>query len=103
MIDSAGMREMQLWTNAAHFGHAFEDIQAFAARCRFRDCAHQGEPGCAVAAAVVQGDLTQERFLNYVKLREEVAQTKEARLRAKEDRFRKVAIMARQQRRMRFK
>jgi len=103
LIDSAGMREMQLWANAAHFDQAFDDIQALAARCRFRDCAHQGEPGCAVAAALLQGDLTQERFLNYVKLRTEVGQTKEARLRAKEDRFRKVAILARKQRRMRLK
>jgi len=103
LIDCAGMREMQLWTNAAHFGRAFEDIQALAARCRFRDCAHKGEPGCAVAAALSEGELTQERFLNYVKLREELGQTKKARLRAKEDRFRKVAILARQQRRMRLK
>ncbi len=102
LIDSAGMREMQLWTNDAEFGQAFKDIEALAVRCKFRDCAHQGEPGCAVAAALLAGELTQERFLNYMKLRQEFGQTKEARMRAKNERFRKVAIMAKQMRRTRF-
>jgi ribosome biogenesis GTPase len=62
-----GLREVQLWADVATIDAGFEDIQSLAANCRFRDCAHAGEPGCAVAAGL---DAT--RLANYHKMRREV-------------------------------
>ena len=57
LIDTPGMRELQLWSADAGMDAAFADVEALAARCRFGDCAHRSEPGCAVrAAAEVGGD-----------------------------------------------
>jgi ribosome biogenesis GTPase / thiamine phosphate phosphatase len=100
LIDSPGIREVQLWANDTSFDSAFEDIVTLAASCKFRDCAHHGEPGCAVREALSQNLLTQERFHNYMKLRHELGETKATMLRAKEQRFKNVAIWARQHRRM---
>jgi ribosome biogenesis GTPase / thiamine phosphate phosphatase len=100
LIDSPGMREVQLWANDANFDRAFSDIQALAANCRFRDCAHQGEPDCAIQAALSQDQLTQERFLNYMKLRYELSQTKEAMQRARRKRSKEIAVLARRYRRI---
>src|SRR6185369_5605732 len=52
VIDTPGMRELQLWEAEAGVGDAFADVEALAAACRFRDCAHGQEPGCAVRAAL---------------------------------------------------
>lgn len=71
LIDTPGMRELQLWTEGQGLREAFADIEALAARCRFRDCRHQGEPGCAVIAALGAGQLDHARLQSYVKLRAE--------------------------------
>ena len=57
LIDTPGLRAVSLWDADAGLSRAFADIEALAAQCRFRDCAHQSEPGCAVRAAVERGDL----------------------------------------------
>ena len=57
ILDTPGMRELALWDAEAGLEQSFADIEALAARCRFSDCAHNGEPGCAVAAAIADGDL----------------------------------------------
>jgi ribosome biogenesis GTPase len=67
LIDTPGMRELQLW-DAGGLVETFTDIAALARSCRFRDCRHRGEPGCAVAAAVASGELTTERFASFTKL-----------------------------------
>jgi ribosome biogenesis GTPase / thiamine phosphate phosphatase len=102
LIDSAGLREIQLWADDANLDQAFADIQAFAANCRFRDCAHHGEPGCAVQAALEQGLLTRERFLNYEKLRYELSETKETLQRARKKRAKEIAILCRRYKRSAF-
>jgi ribosome biogenesis GTPase len=71
-IDTPGMRELQLWEADAGLGSAFDDVEALAAACRFRDCAHGEEPGCAVRAALASGELAAERFASFVKLRDEL-------------------------------
>jgi ribosome biogenesis GTPase len=71
LIDTPGLRELQLWDADAGLEHAFEDIEARAGDCRFRDCRHEGEPGCAVTAAVEQGALTAERLESYRRLQRE--------------------------------
>ena len=54
-------------------GGMFDDIEALAGRCRFSDCAHQGEPGCAVQEAIAVGALEERRWHNYLKLQRELA------------------------------
>jgi ribosome biogenesis GTPase len=71
IIDTPGMRELQLWDADAPVGDAFDDVAALAAGCRFRDCRHDQEPGCAVKAAVAQGQLPAARYANFIKLQAE--------------------------------
>jgi len=71
LLDTPGMRELQLWDAADGIGRAFGDIQELAARCKFRDCRHQSEPGCAVRAAVDAQALASERLENFRKLERE--------------------------------
>lgn len=73
IIDTPGMREVQLWDADEGLDNTFADIAAFAADCRFNDCAHDGEPGCAVAAALATGALDPERLESYRKLERELA------------------------------
>lgn len=73
LVDTPGMRELQLWDNAREgLAAAFPDVLELAAACRFRDCRHEAEPGCAVRAAVARGDLEPARFASYAKLRAEL-------------------------------
>jgi ribosome biogenesis GTPase len=68
IIDTPGLRELQLWDAEEGVEQTFRELAEFSARCRFRDCRHQGEPGCAVAAALAEGLLDEERFENHRKL-----------------------------------
>ena len=68
LIDTPGMRELQLWDAGQSLDEAFPDIEALAAACRFRDCSHAQEPGCAVRAAVTAGELPDGRYASYLKL-----------------------------------
>jgi ribosome biogenesis GTPase len=71
IMDLPGLRELQLWTDEAGVGRAFSEIEEFAAACRFRDCRHEGEPGCAVTRALADGILDPTRFRNFTKMRRE--------------------------------
>jgi ribosome biogenesis GTPase len=71
IIDSPGVREIQLWVGEESLDLAFEDIVALAARCRFRDCTHEAETGCAVLAAADVGQLEPGRLESYRRLRKE--------------------------------
>ncbi len=71
-IDTPGMRELQLWDSGDGLAATFEDIEALAPRCRFRDCTHDAEPGCAVREAVADGTLSDERLASFHKLRAEL-------------------------------
>ncbi len=73
LIDTPGMRELQLWTADAGLDAAFSDVEALATRCRFGDCGHQREPGCAVRAAAQSGALDPERLESWHRLRRELA------------------------------
>ena len=72
LIDTPGMRELKP-TGEEDVAENFSDIEALAEDCRFRDCSHAKEPGCAVRAAIEAGTLDPERYANYLKLRDEVA------------------------------
>jgi ribosome biogenesis GTPase len=73
LIDTPGMRELALWEGGEGLEQAFGDIEEVAARCRFRDCGHASEPGCAIRAALDDGALDAERYASYVKLKRELA------------------------------
>jgi ribosome biogenesis GTPase len=71
LIDTPGMRELQLWNTANGLEHAFADIEVLAHSCRFRDCSHDAAPGCAVTAAIERGELAAERLASYQRLQRE--------------------------------
>jgi len=73
MIDTPGMRELQLWDVGEAVRETFDDIEAIAAGCRFTDCRHRDEPRCAVKAAVAEGRLAPARLESYQKLQGELA------------------------------
>jgi len=86
LIDTPGMRELKLTGDEVLDEGQFADIDALAQECRFGDCGHQSEPGCAVRAALADGRLDPERWHNYLKLRDELAaaaDSLEAQLRRK--------------------
>ncbi|HEY9723849.1 MAG TPA: ribosome small subunit-dependent GTPase A [Oscillatoriaceae cyanobacterium] len=73
LIDTPGMRELAMWGGADGFEETFEDVSRLAADCRFRDCRHAHEPGCAVRAAIETGELDEGRLRSFTKLQREVA------------------------------
>jgi len=73
LIDTPGLREIGLWDDGGGLERVFNDIAELAHECRFRDCRHASEPGCAVKAAIVQGRLDPGRLTNYLKLQREQA------------------------------
>ena len=73
LVDTPGMRELQLWTGES-LEAVFPDVAALlSGHCQFRDCRHNGEPGCGIAAALADGSLSTDRWASYCKLREESA------------------------------
>jgi ribosome biogenesis GTPase len=73
IIDTPGLRELQLWDADDGLDRAFVDVVELAARCRFSDCSHRTEPGCAIKAALTDGTLPKERWESYLKLQRELA------------------------------
>ena len=71
IIDTPGMRELGLWDVSEGLGDAFADVEAFLGKCRFSDCRHETEPGCAIKAAIAIGELDASRWESYRKLKEE--------------------------------
>jgi ribosome biogenesis GTPase / thiamine phosphate phosphatase len=85
LIDTPGMRELQLWADEEVLDSTFAEIAELAGDCRFSDCSHEHEPGCAVKGAIADGSLPAERFASYRKLQRELRALeirKDARLRA---------------------
>lgn len=71
IIDTPGMRELGMWDVSAGLGEAFTDVEQYFGQCRFSDCRHQNESGCAVKAAIESGELSQERWDSYIQLKRE--------------------------------
>jgi len=96
IIDTPGLREAQLWEGEVGLGSLFEDIEELALQCRFPDCDHVSEPGCAVKAALDTGSLDPGRFQSYRKLQRElraIAARSDARLRQDERRkWKQIAV-----------
>ena len=71
LIDTPGMRELGLLGTSDGISTTFSEIDDFAANCRFADCTHTNEPDCAVLKAIRNGDLSEERYQSYLKLKKE--------------------------------
>jgi ribosome biogenesis GTPase len=105
VIDNPGMREIQMWTDEDGLEEAFGDVEQLAGQCRFRDCRHEKEPGCAVRQALEDGMLDGKRYKSYLKLKREleflaVRQQQKAfgdRARAeREEKWKKISRLSRQ-------
>jgi ribosome biogenesis GTPase len=96
IIDTPGLREAQLWEGEDGLGNLFDDIEQLALQCRFTDCAHNTEPGCAIKTAMADGTLDAARFNSYRKLQRElraIAAKSDARIRIEERRkWKQIAI-----------
>lgn len=95
VIDTPGMRELRLGAAAPDLGAVFDDVEQFAAQCRFRDCQHVDDAGCAVTRAVAEGALDARRLDNYRKLQREAAHAQRS-LREAHEHDRQFAAMVRQ-------
>ena len=85
LLDTPGMRELQLWAGEESLDATFDDVVSLFERCRFNDCSHEREPGCAVRAALADGTLSRERYDSWRKLQRELRRLEvrqNARLRA---------------------
>lgn len=93
VIDTPGMRELGMWDTAEGIDRTFADIEALANHCRFHDCSHTSEPGCAVRKALENGTLSKERYLSYKKLKteNEFLEDSESYLITKEKKFKEIA------------
>ncbi len=94
VIDTPGMRELGMWDVSQGLGESFGDVEKYFASCRFSDCSHESEPGCAVRAAIESGELPKKRWESYVNLKREArfVDDKNDYLRRKEQFFREMTI-----------
>ena len=95
IIDTPGMRELGMWDVSEGLSDAFSDVERFLGKCRFSDCRHEREPGCAIRAAIDIGELDADRWESYLKLKEE-AVSKEEMLRRKHEWSKGVAKFTKQ-------
>ncbi len=95
VIDTPGMRELGMWDDAEGVEKTFADIEELARACKFGNCTHGGEPGCAVRAAIESGELSPQRWQSYQKLLTEsaFAENSESYLAAKEQKFKNIAMI----------
>lgn len=98
IIDTPGMRELGMWDVSGGLGEAFSDVEQYFGKCRFRNCKHQTEPGCAVKEAIANGALSRERWESYIGLKTEAkySDDKVGFLRQKQQRNKNIAKLNRQ-------
>lgn len=105
LIDTPGLRELQLWGDDSDLAESFDDVEAAAEQCRFRDCSHSGEPGCGVDRAIADGRLDPARYESFLKLKRELSyllRRRDLRARLEErDRWKKITRDFRQRKRQR--
>lgn len=89
IVDMPGVRGLGLWDAEAGIQEAFADIEQLAQQCKFRDCVHEGEVGCAVQQAVHEGTLSPERLESYLRLKKEAEEVKAKRVEAERKRSRR--------------
>ena len=97
IIDTPGMRELGMWNAEDGISKTFSDIEELTLKCKFSDCSHTNEPGCKVLETIEKGELTKERFEQYIKLQKESLYNtdQEQYLKNKKEKFKKIAKMIR--------
>ena len=98
IIDTPGMRELGMWDVSIGLGDAFADVEQYLGKCKFSDCRHQTEPGCAIKEAIANGALSRERWKSYNRLKAEAkySDDKTAFRRQKQQRNKGIAKFQRQ-------
>lgn len=93
VIDTPGMRELGLWDAEEGLDRSFADVEALTGKCRFHDCSHTTEPGCAIRAALADGTLAEIRWRSYQKLRAESRYTEDSSdyMAQKREKFKSIA------------
>ena len=93
IIDTPGMRELGMWNAKEGIDKTFQDIEKYIGMCKFTDCTHTNEPGCAILKAIDEGKLSKERFNQYIKLQKESLYNTdwEQYLKDKKEKFKKIA------------
>ncbi len=93
LIDTPGMRQLGMWDVADGLSANFADVEQYLGRCRFRDCRHESEPGCAIRAALASGELEVRRWENYRQLEREAryAADRTLQMREKQQKFKEIA------------
>ena len=101
IIDTPGMRELGMWDVTEGLDSAFTDVERFLGKCRFRNCSHETEPGCAIRAAIESGELSRERWESYKGLKNEAeySDDKATYLRAKQQWHKDIAKFNKQRKR----
>ena len=92
-MDTPGMRELGMWDAAEGLERTFTDVESYFDKCRFRNCTHTNEPGCAIHAAINAGELSKERWDSYCKLRSEDAylEDRSGYMQKKKEKFKSIA------------
>lgn len=93
VIDTPGMRELGMWNADEGIDKTFQDVEKYLGQCKFSDCTHTNEPGCKILEAIEEGELSEERYMQYIKLKNEVRynQDSESYLREKREKFKNIA------------
>ncbi len=93
IIDTPGMRELGMWDCEEGLDKTFKDVEQFLGTCKFSDCTHTNEPGCRILEAIKNGELSQERYNSYLKLKNEAKYNSdsEAYLKEKRDKFKEIS------------
>jgi ribosome biogenesis GTPase len=107
IIDTPGMRELQMWEGSDGIGATFEDIEELIKKCKFTDCKHESEPGCAVNEAMENGSLDEDRYYSYLKLKREIGYFErkhdQKAMLAEKKRWKKIHMQAKQHMKMKGK
>lgn len=105
IIDTPGMREVGMWDITGGLGQSFSDVEGYFGQCKFSDCRHKTEPGCAIKEAISRGELSRERWESYLRLKKEAkfSDDKAAYLREKQQWHKDIAKAQKQRERSDFK
>lgn len=98
IIDTPGMRELGMWDASEGFSQSFRDVEYYLGNCKFSDCTHTGEPGCAIRQAIESGELSEQRWESYMKLKQEskYSDNKAAYMREKQEWHKSIAKWSKQ-------
>lgn len=98
IIDTPGMRELGMWESSTGLSKSFSDIEHYLGKCKFTDCHHKNEPGCAIKAAIRDGEISLDRWESYLKLSTEIRfiEDKDDYLREKNKYHKKLSVMIKQ-------